>query len=452
MTAVDAPLPPSWHPFEESQLVPEPRATRRIAFVIAMLVLALPVILLVSPWRQNIPASGRVTALNPLDRLQSIQAPVSGRLSVMHIQEGSRVEKDQPLLELADLDPLYADRLRQQLELATQKVTAARDAIAFYDRQIASLEQELTQMVEIARAEFDAAAEKVRVEEQELIAANADYEQKQTDRLRHEALFAKKLVSELDMQKAVASALRAEARSSAVSAELARAENERHARQTRIEQVRNGAQAKIESARSTREDARGKLAAAEKEYTDAETRLGRQSTQTVHAPRDGVVLRIHAAARSELIKAGDPILDFVPIATQLAVELWVRGNDAPLITPGREVRLQFEGWPAVQFAGWPSVAVGTFGGLVQLVDGQDDGKGRFRVLVIPDPDDEPWPDLFYARFGTRANGWFLLDEVSLGYELWRQLNAFPPSLSRSPGSVEPESGGKVDNGDQLDEK
>ena len=50
--------------------------------------------------------------------------------------------------------------------------------------------------------------------------------------------------------------------------------------------------------------------------------------------------------------------------------------DAPLIEPGRKVRLQFEGWPAVQFVGWPSVAVGTFGGKVNRVFPTDDGKGN----------------------------------------------------------------------------
>ena len=58
------------------------------------------------------------------------------------------------------------------------------------------------------------------------------------------------------------------------------------------------------------------------------------------------------------------------------MELWARGNDAPLITPGRKVRLQFEGWPAVQFAGWPSVAVGTFGGIVGVVDAYRGAEAR----------------------------------------------------------------------------
>jgi hypothetical protein len=92
----------------------------------------------------------------------------------------------------------------------------------------------------------------------------------------------------------------------------------------------------------------------------------------------------------------------------------------------RHVRLQFEGWPAVQLAGWPSIAVGTFGGQIVSVDATDDGKGKFRVLVRPDPSDQPWPEDRYLRQGVRANGWVQLDRVPLWFEVWRRINGFPP--------------------------
>jgi hypothetical protein len=98
------------------------------------------------------------------------------------------------------------------------------------------------------------------------------------------------------------------------------------------------------------------------------------------------------------------------------------------------VRLQFEGWPAVQFTGWPSVAVGTFGGEVALIDATDDGTGRFRILVKPDAADA-WPRGVYLRQGVRVNGWVLLNQVKLGYELWRRFNGFPPTVApQEPGA------------------
>ena len=68
--------------------------------------------------------------------------------------------------------------------------------------------------------------------------------------------------------------------------------------------------------------------------------------------------------------------------------------------------------------------------------------GTMRPIVVdefaePDPDAEPWPSELYVRQGIRANGFMLLNEVSLAYEVWRNLNAFPPTVQapNSTGSV-----------------
>jgi hypothetical protein len=129
--------------------------------------------------------------------------------------------------------------------------------------------------------------------------------------------------------------------------------------------------------------------------------------------------------RGDAVKQGDSLLTIVPEASQKAVELNVNGNDMPLVQIGQEVRLQFEGWPAVQFAGWPSVAIGTFSGTVSTVDATDNGKGEFRILIVPNEVEQEWPSDRYLRQGVRANGWVLLNKVTLGREIWRQLNGFP---------------------------
>jgi hypothetical protein len=75
------------------------------------------------------------------------------------------------------------------------------------------------------------------------------------------------------------------------------------------------------------------------------------------------------------------------------------------------------------------VAVGTFGGKVRFVDATDDGSGRFRVVIVPA---EPWPPNDYLRQGARAQGWVLMQRVSVGYELWRQFNGFPAEWTGGP--------------------
>jgi hypothetical protein len=160
--------------------------------------------------------------------------------------------------------------------------------------------------------------------------------------------------------------------------------------------------------------------------------ISRQQAKTITAPLDGTILRVVGRLGGEQVKKGKVLAVLVPITEDRAVELYVDGNDAALIKPGSPVRLQFEGWPAVQFSGWPSVAVGTFGGRVAFVDASDDGRGNFRIVVVPDAEDSPWPAASYLRQGVLAKGWVLLNRVSLGFEVWRQFNGFPPTTDPPP--------------------
>ena len=164
----------------------------------------------------------------------------------------------------------------------------------------------------------------------------------------------------------------------------------------------------------------------------AEVQRARQSTQRIVAPREGVILRIAGGDASTFVKEGDELVVFAPEQGLRATEIFVSGLDAALVQPGRKVRLMFEGWPAVQFSGWPSMAIGTFAGVVRFVDPAASVNGRFRAVVVEDPA-QPWPGERYLRLGGKARGWVVLNEVRLGYELWRQLNNFPPEGTPAVG-------------------
>jgi multidrug resistance efflux pump len=170
------------------------------------------------------------------------------------------------------------------------------------------------------------------------------------------------------------------------------------------------------------------------ELARIDIRLARQMTQSVRAPVSGTILSILSGQGGQIVKQGQVLAILVPDTLSRAVEVWMKGNDVPLIRAGDHVRLQFEGWPSIQFSGWPSVAVGTFGGKVSLVDVVDNGEGKFRILVSPEKEDE-WPSGAYLRQGVRAQGWVLLRQVSLGFELWRQFNGFPPAIAQESSKV-----------------
>jgi multidrug resistance efflux pump len=167
--------------------------------------------------------------------------------------------------------------------------------------------------------------------------------------------------------------------------------------------------------------------------------INRQSVQVVRAPRTGRVLRVLGGDNATMVKEGDVIATFAPDEAVHVVELYVDGRDVPLIHPGRSVRLEFEGWPAVQFSGWPSVAVGMFDGRVRAIDASASPNGLFRVLVEPRPGKGGWPKEPFVRLGAKVRGWVTMDTVSTGYELWRLLNDFP--LQYPAGALDPKPAG-----------
>lgn len=414
-------------------------AARMLARLLVGAVIAAVVALGVVPWQQSVTGSGRLIAYAPLERQQTIEAPVSGRLMRWLVQEGDHVEAGQLIAELSDNDPQILSRLERERDAAQAQVDAAGLAILTAEAQITSLEGVQSAAVVGVELRRQMALDRVDAAERALDAAEAAKVTAELNLTRQTTLHDKGLAStralelaRLDQQKAAAELERAEA-------SLRASKREAKALAADRGKTTADAQSKIESARAKLQSSRATKAKAEAELLKVEVRLARQQTMSITAPRAGSVFRMVAKEGGEVVKQGEALAVLVPDTDARAVELWVDGNDAPLITEGRHVRLQFEGWPAVQFVGWPSVAVGTFGGEVAFVDATDDGKGRFRVVVVPDGA-EPWPEARYLRQGVRANGWILLNRVSLGYELWRQLNGFPPAIEE-PGLVEAKEAG-----------
>jgi multidrug efflux pump subunit AcrA (membrane-fusion protein) len=321
------------HHFRTLSTVKTPRVMRTTGWFIIFTIVMTALFLYFAPWVQTAPGTGRVIALDPNDRLQDINALVSGRIQEFYVRDGSRVKQGDPIVRIVDIDPQLIERLESEKVQVRAKLNSAETA-----------------------------------------AATAEIDLERTQSLYDEGLTSR-----------------------------------RELEQSRI---------RVEQLRAT-------VAEAAAELTRVDVNLSRQSVQIVEAPRDGVILRVNAGDSATFISAGQSVATFVPDNAGRAIELFIDGRDVGLIRNGAKVRLQFEGWPVVQFSGWPSVAIGTFGGLVVAVDPSAQDNGRFRILVSEDPED-PWPDDSFVRYGSKARGWVLLEQVSVGYEIWRQLNNFPP--------------------------
>lgn len=425
---------------------------------------------IVAPWQQNVSGKGSVIAFAPLDRQQTVEAPIKGRIVAWGegLRENSHVKKGQMIAEIQDVDANYLMRLKDQLNQSNEKVTAALNELKATEKQrssaeevVSSYERQVDQMmaardatVEAADLFVKAAMSKYESELQKVVETEAILAQDEADFNRQNTLFEQKIVSEQKLQQADQKYRSAKAKveaakknAEAAASEIKGKEKERDAKreeaQTKVDQIKayeEKARQDISKVDGDIEKARKGYLESENDLTDKKIKVAQQETQVVVAPRDGFILRLLANEGTEMVKEGEPLCIIVPDTADRAVQLWVKGVDAPLVTTGSHVRLQFEGWPAVQFAGWPSVAVGTFGANVVSVDSTDNGKGEFRVVVLPDKDDAPWPNEQYLRQGVRANGFILLQQVPLWYELWRKMNGFPPTVAM-PDS-EGNSGGK----------
>lgn len=417
-----------------AQIVGNTVRPRRLAKALVIALIASIFALLFVPWQQTVTGKGRVVARSPLDRQQAIAAPVSGRIVDWYgHREGSRVKRGERILKITDNDPEYLTRLEASVAQAKLKLTAAKAKVESYDFHVRELKSYRDFTVTAATQILEAAKAKVRAAEQAREIAEASVKTAKINVERKKKLYEQGIDSARTYELADLELRKSETDLEKAMADLAAALNEVSAKAAQRDSYQSEADAKVAKAEAERNEAIGDVAIAEKELLNSETTLARQATQDVVAPCDGTILRLQAAQAGDIVKAGDPLFLVVPDSWDKAVEIWVDGNDATLIEPGRSVRLVFEGFPGIQFMGWPSVAIGTFGGTVDLVDVTDNGNGEFRILVVPDENDE-WPDARYLRQGVRANGWVLLNRVTLGFELWRQLNGFPPVVAKEPPS------------------
>ncbi|MGY1490258.1 HlyD family secretion protein [Methylobacillus pratensis] len=405
-----------------------PRAVKRILVWIVVLCFIVPTLMLFLPWQQNVQAMGAVTAFAPLERPQSVDAPVGGVIKQWFVREGTRVQAGDPLLEISDVDPRFKDRLAAQRQTSAAKLKAKQDELQAYEVRLQNLLAVRQARVAAADYGLDVARQKVvaaaeNVESAQATLDAADFQVSRMQRLVQEGLVSRRDVELAERDRAVA--LRS-VNSTKAALDSARAEEKTAA--ANQAQVKAETQANIDAGRALLSKIGSEVADTQNELTGLEINLSRQESQLVRAPRAGTVFRVPVNSQSQVISQGQPLLVIIPDSEQQAVELIVSGLDAALILPGSRVRLEFDGWPAIQVSGWPNVAIGTFAGKVAFVDASDDGTGRFRVMVVPDETLQKWPSERFLRQGSSSRGWILLEEVSIGYEIWRVLNGFPPRI------------------------
>lgn len=431
------------------QLARSSRQARRIAVILLILLIATIALMTFAPWQQTVTGEGYVVAYAPRERQQTLEATIEGRIIRWNeeLVENARVAKGDFIAEIRDIDDQYSVRLQGQLENTSAILQSSKKIVEATEGQLNAYRRVQTEVEAAQNAYVQSAMQKVSAAEQKLAIAEAAIPQLKAAFDRARELQAAGNIALEKLQEIERKLLESQGKVKEESANLSAARAELMGKQSDREAYIHKAAADVSYYEGALDKARAEVSKADKELHDMESKVARQNTQQITAPFDGYIVHISSNGGSQLVKKGDPICTLVPYTKDRAVQIWLDGNDAPLVEAGRHVRLQFEGWPAVQFAGWPSVAVGTFGGTVVSVDMVDNGKGKFRCQILPDAtDSEHWPEERFLRQGVRANGWVLLEQVPLWFEVWRKLNGFPPTVEVDSTKNEKSAGKEKEEG------
>ncbi|WKN41928.1 HlyD family secretion protein [Tunicatimonas pelagia] len=435
------PQPDHLSQLESMNVLQSPRAGRVLAKWLGGVGIFLFLVLFL-PWQQNINATGEVTALSPENRPQTIQSAIPGQITNWLVNEGEYVQEGDTILTIRDVkdkffDPQLLPRLQEQIEAKVASIDAKEQKAEALERQIAALRDALRLKLKQARNKVRQSELKVVSDSTDFIAegVNANIADNQFE--RQQVLYDEGLKSLTELQQKEQKAQQAQAKLISSENKFYATQNELYNAQIELNSIEADYLEKISKAESDLSLTRAELAEAagslikqRNEYANVEERLDRYS---IIAPQDGFVVKALKTGIGETIKEGEGVVTVMPRNPDKAVELYVRPMDVPLLETGRHVRLEFDGWPALQFSGWPSVAVGTFGGIVKVIDfvETDDKAGKYRILVTPDPsNDGDWPE--QLRLGSGVKGFAMLNDVPLWYELWRLYNGFPPSLEAEP--------------------
>lgn len=409
------------------------------------------VIILFLPWTQNISTTGKVTTLKPNQRPQTLQSQIPGRIEEWFVQEGDFVKKGDTILRISEIKSEYfdtklAERTDKQLNSKNLSAKAYTNKINALQNQIAAIKNERVLKLEQARNKLKQSHLKVKSDSIDLEAVKIKQSIAQTQ-------FNRTLTLQEEGLKAVKDVEEKKAKLQELSAKLVSQENKFLSSKNdlinaklSISSIQASYTDKLSKAESSLFTAQSDAYDTDVQVSKLETSLANYNKRTsllfITAPQDGYINKAIKSGIGETFKEGEQLVNIMPANYDLAVEMYVEPIDLPLIHIDEDVRVQFDGWPAMVFSGWPNVSYGTYGAKIVAIENFISSNGKYRVLIVPNSNDESWPKAI--RVGSGAKTIAMLENVPIWFELWRQLNSFPPNF------YQPES--KSDNNKSKKEK
>jgi adhesin transport system membrane fusion protein len=392
------------------------------------------VVVLFLPWTQNVSGRGYVTTLSPDKRPQSIQSQIPGRIEQWFVQEGDMVSKGDTIMRISEVKSEYFDT--ELVQRTTDQLMAKKEALEAYDQkaealrgQIIALEQERGLKLSQSRTKVEQTVLKAQSDSLKLIASQANIEIARIRMDREKSLFEQGLKSAKEVESRTMNLRSAEADFVGAQNNYVNTNNQVSIDRFEIQRIDASYADKIAKTKSDLASARSARYEAAIEVSKLENILAnyrvRRGLQFIVAPQDGFINKAIKGGIGETFKEGESLVSIMPMDYALAVETYVRPIDMPLLHIGEKVRVEFDGWPAIVFSGWPNASLGTYGAQVVAMDRFISENNMYRILLAPDFEDRSWPE--QIRVGSGARTIALLSDVPIWFELWRQLNGFPPN-------------------------
>lgn len=409
------------------------KSSNNIIIKILYITFGFLLILLFFPWTQNIRSDGYVTTLNPDQRPQTLHSVIGGRIEKWYVKEGDFARKGDTLIHISETKDQFFD---PNLLSNTQKQIKAKEkGVIAYMEKVKSLDNQIDALLETKRLKLKQAQNKYQQAELSIISDSIDFQAsilnyeialKQFNRTKDLNEKGLKSLTDLEVKKlALQKTL-----SSKIKSENKLLTSKNMLVNTRVELLSLKSQYvdKIAKAESEKQAALSAMYEAESIVTKMQNQYMnffiRRGFYYITSPQDGYITRSLRSGIGETVKEGEDLMSIMPANYNLAIEVFVEPIDFPLVHKGEKVRIIFDGWPSVVFSGWPSISYGTYGGKVYAKDKFISKNGKFRILIAPDEEDHPWPEMI--NVGSGATGIFLLNDVPIWYELWRNLSGFPP--------------------------
>ncbi|HBK70651.1 MAG TPA: biotin attachment protein [Flavobacteriaceae bacterium] len=423
--------------FNSFKLLKKRRVKKISKFLLGGFVLSTLIILFL-PWSQNINAKGFVTTRLPEQRPQAIQSVIGGRLEKWFVSEGDFVKKGDTIVFLSDVKSEYFDpnllaRTTEQFQAKSQSVQSYEQKVNALNNQYSALLGALSLKRKQIKNKIQQAHNKVKIDSIDLLAFKTNLKIAENQLFRTKTLYEKGLKTLTQLQE---KELKLQASEAKVNVQQKKLYNQKNSLvNLNIEAMVVGREYadKLAKSQSDMQTALSSKFESIAETSKLNNKLSnyneRQKFYYVTAPQSGYVNKSIGKGIGETIKAGADIVTIIPNDYDLAVEVYLKPEDITLVPIGVDVRLRFDGWPAIIISGWPEASTGIFYGKVIVVDKIISENGYYRVLLISDNNEREWPKKL--AIGTGSDVFILLNNVPIWYEIWRKLNGFPPDYYRN---------------------